>query len=165
MKRILLAVSALLAAVAVTAPVLADDVNRATADGSAGVTIYLRINVAQSQALDFGAITSGAAGAVALDPASGSRAVSGGVGAVADSVGKPGAFTVNGQPNAAINIVVGAAITGFAGGVTGVTQVSNLPVALTGTTATFNVGGALTIPANTPPGPYVGTYTVAVNYP
>ncbi len=159
------AAAALLAAAAMASPAFADDINRASADGSAGVTIFLRINLAQSQALDFGAITSGVAGAVAIDQVSGTRAVSGGVGAVAESVGKTGAFTVNGQPNAAINIVVGSAITGFSGGITGTTLVSNLPVALTGTSATFTVGGALIVPANTPPGPYVGAYTVAVNYP
>ena len=166
MKSVLFAASAVLAAAAMmAAPALADDVNRASVSGAAGVTILLRINVAQSQGLDFGAITSGVAGTVAVDATSGARAVSGGVGAVADSVGRTGAFTVNGQPNAAINVVVGATITGFQGGITGTTQVSNLPVSLTGPSATFTVGGALTVPAGAPPGAYVGAYTVAVNYP
>ena len=164
MKRLLFAAAVLLA-VAVGARGFADDVNHATANGAAGVIILPRIDIAQSQGLDFGAITSGGAGTVALDPASGARAISGGVGAVADSVGKAGAFTITGQSNAAITVVVGAAITGFAGGITGATRVSSLPRALTGTSATFTVGGALTVPAGTPPGSYVGAYTVAVNYP
>ena len=165
MKTVLVAVTACLAAAALAAPTFADDVNGATASGTAGVTIYLRINLAQSQGLDFGGITSGAAGVVSVDPASGARAVSGGVGVVTDTVARTGAFTVNGQPNAAINVVVGGAITGFAGGITGVTRVSSLPVVLNGASATFSVGGALSVPAATPPGAYVGAYTVAVNYP
>ena len=102
---------------------------------------------------------------VAIDQTSGSRTVNGGVGAIAVNVGKAGAFAVTGQSNAAINVVVGANITGFQGGITGTTQAANLPVVLAGTTATFNVGGALNVPANTPAGAYTGSYTVAVNYP
>ena len=72
---------------------------------------------------------------------------------------------MQGQANAAINVVVGANITGFGANITGTTQASNLPVALNGVSATFNVGGQLNIPANTPAGAYTGSYTVAVNYP
>ena len=61
--------------------------------------------------------------------------------------------------------MVGANITGFSGGITGTTLASNLPVVLAGTSATFNVGGSLNVPANTPAGAYTGSYTVAVNYP
>ena len=164
MKRILLAASALLA-VAAASSAMADSVNGASATGTAGVTIFTPITVTQTQGLDFGAITSGASGTGAIAQANGARTVSGGVGAIAVNVGKPGAFAVNGQSNAAINVVVGANITGFAGGITGTTLASNLPVVLAGTSATFNVGGSLNVPANTPAGAYTGSYTVAVNYP
>ena len=53
----------------------------------------------------------------------------------------------------------------FAGGITGVTKVGTLPTVLNGTTATFAVGGSLSIPAQTKAGQYSGTYNVAVNYP
>ena len=164
MKRTLIAASALLA-LAAAAPALADNVNVATTKGTAAVTIFTPITVTETQGLDFGAITSGLAGTVAIDAASGSRAVSGGVGAVAQNVGKPGTFAVTGQKNAAINVAVGATIDGFGAGITGKTQPGVLPVALVGTDASFAVGGVLAIPANTPAGKYLGSYTVAVNYP
>ena len=164
MKRILLAASALLA-VAAASSAMADSVNGASATGTAGVTIFTPITVTQTQGLDFGAITSGASGSVSIAQANGTRSVSGGVGAIAVNVGKAGAFAVNGQSNAAINVVVGGTITGFAGGITGSTLPSTLPSVLNGTSATFAVGGTLNIPANTLAGAYKGTYTVAVNYP
>ena len=164
MKRILLAASALLA-VAAASSAMADSVNGAAATGTAAVTIFTPVSVTQTQGLDFGAITSGQAGTVAIAQSGGARTVSGGVGAVAANVGKVGAFSVQGQANAAINVVVGANITGFGANITGTTQASNLPVALNGTSAIFNVGGSLAIPANTPAGAYTGSYTVAVNYP
>jgi hypothetical protein len=164
MKRIILAGAALLA-LAAAAPALADNVNGASADGTAAVTIYTPITVTQTQGLDFGTITSGADGSVAIDPDSGARNVNGGVGAVAANVGQQGAFLVTGQSNAAINVVVGSDIKGFAGGISGVTKVSSLPTVLKDTSASFAVGGSLKIPAQTKAGKYSGTYTVAVNYP
>ena len=164
MKRILLAGAALIAAAAVT-PALADNVNVANATGTAAVTIFTPITVTQTQGLDFGTITSGQAGDVAINPNDGSRHVDGGVGAVAADVGAPGTFQVTGQQNAVINVVVDNAIVGFAGGITGVTKVGTLPTVLNGTTATFAVGGSLSIPAQTKAGQYSGTYNVAVNYP
>jgi hypothetical protein len=163
MKRIILAAVLLAAASAASATTV--PVNGASATGTAGVTVFTPITVTQTQGLDFGAITSGQSGTVAIDQASGTRSVSGGVGAIAVNVGKAGAFAVNGQLNAAINVVVGANITGFQAGITGVTLASGLPVVLAGTSATFNVGGSLNVPANTPAGAYTGSYTVAVNYP
>ena len=88
MKRILLAASALLA-VAAASSAMADSVNGASATGTAGVTIFTPITVTQTQGLDFGAITSGASGTVAIAQVSGARTVSGGVGAIAVNVGKP----------------------------------------------------------------------------
>ena len=164
MKRILLAGAALAAAAAVT-PALADNVNVATATGTAAVTIFTPITVTQTQGLNFGTITSGVAGSVAINPNDGSRAVAGGVGAVAADVGAPGTFEVTGQNNAAINVAVDGAITGFAGGITGFTKVGALPTVLNGQTADFAVGGVLNIPAQTKAGVYKGTYNVAVNYP
>jgi hypothetical protein len=168
MKRIILAGVALFALAAVS-PALADNnsntVNGASATGTAAVTIYTPVTVTQTQGLDFGTIASGANGTVAIDAGSGARNVAGGVGAVAANVGKQGTFAVSGQSNAAINVVVGGAITGFSGGITGATKTSPLPTALNNGSAAFSVGGTLTVPANTQAGAYAGTYTVAVNYP
>ena len=164
MNRLMLAAAALLS-LAAASSALADSVNGASVTGTAGVTVFTPITVAQTQGLDFGAITSGASGSVLIDQASGARSVQGGVGALAVNVGKAGAFSVTGQSNAAINVVVGTDITGFQGGITGKTIAANLPVVLSGVSATFSVGGALAIPANTPAGAYTGSYTVAVNYP
>ena len=167
MNRILLVATTLLAgaALAAVSPAFADSVNGASATGTAAVTIFTPVSVTQTQGLDFGAVTSGASGVVSIAQASGTRTVSGGVGAVAAHVGKAGAFSVQGQANAAINVVVGANITGFQGGITGTTLAGNLPTVLAGQSASFNVGGSLAIPANTPAGAYTGSYTVAVNYP
>ena len=165
MKNILLAASALFVVAGATAA-FADDVNGASATGTAGVTVFTPITVEESQSLDFGAITSGDAGTVAIDQSSGARKVSGGVGAIAVNAGRTGGFDVSGEKDAAINVVVGAEITGFKDtGIAGKTQADNLPVALKGTTASFSVGGVLAIPAKTPAGAYTGEYTVSVNYP
>ena len=163
MKLIILAASALLA-VAAAAPAMSDTVNGASAAGTAGVAVFTPITVAQTQGLDFGTVTSGQGGAVVISVVNGARKVLGGFGAVSADVGANGAFLVTGQLNAAITVVVGANITGMQG-ITGLTATSNLPTVLNGTTATFNVGGGLNIPANTPPGVYTGSYTVGVNYP
>ncbi len=176
MKNLLLAAAAAALTFAAFSPAFADDdhngnggssnvVNRAIATGTGQLTVFMPITLAQTQGLDFGAITSGASGTVAIDQASGARTVAGGVGALAVNVGQSGAFAVSGQLNAAINVVVGANITGFTGGLTGTTVAANLPTKLTGNNATFNVGGSLNIPASTPAGVYTGAYTVAVNYP
>ncbi len=175
MQRHLLAAVAAILTLAAVSPALADDdhsksggasvANRAVATGTGQLTVFMPITLAQTQGLDFGAITSRASGTVAIAQATGARTVAGGVGALAVNPGAVGAFAVSGQLNAAINVVVGANITGFTGGLTGTTVAANLPTVLTGNTATFNVGGSLTVPANTPAGAYTGSYTVAVNYP
>jgi hypothetical protein len=172
MKNLLLAAAAAALTLAAFTPALAEDggsnngkTNRAVATGTGQLTVFMPITLAQTQGLDFGAITSGASGTVAIDQASGARTVAGGVGALAVNPGAVGAFAVHGQLNAAINVVVGANITGFAGGLTGTTVAANLPTVLTANDATFNVGGSLNIPASTPAGVYTGAYTVAVNYP
>ena len=103
---------------------------------------------------------------MAIDQSSGARKVSGGVGAIAVNAGRTGGFDVSGEKDAAINVVVGAEIKGFKDtGIAGKTQADNLPVSLKGTSASFNVGGVLAIPAKTPAGAYTGEYTVSVNYP
>ena len=163
MKRILLAAAAVVAAAAVS-PALADDVNIASTDGTAAVRVFQPITVTQTQGLDFGAITSGAEGKVAMT-ADGVRSAQGGVGLVAQFPGQAGSFDVTGEPNAVINVAVASSIDGFKGGIKGVTVADTLPTALKGNSASFNVGGSLYIPANTPAGSYTGSYKVAVNYP
>jgi hypothetical protein len=143
----------------------ADTTNMRSTDGSAAITISNPITLAKVQGLDFGAVTSGSAGGVAIDPDSGARSVDGGVGAVSANAGKPGVFAITGLPNAVINISVGSEITGFGAGITGVTKVSTLPTVLRDSSASFAVGGYLNIPPLTKPGEYFGTYKVSVNYP
>ena len=161
----LLSAATAASAVPVAPPQAATPINAGTAVGTASVTIFTPVTVTQTQGLDFGTITSGQAGAVMISPLDGSRQVNGGVGAVAADRGASGAFAVTGQNNAVINVAVDSAIVGFAGGITGFTKVGQLPTVLTGTSASFAVGGVLNIPAKTPAGTYKGTYNVAVNYP
>ncbi len=163
MKPILFATAALAAAGA--SAVFADSLNSGVATGTASVIVYTPLTIVQNQGLDFGTVTSGATGAVSINADNGVRSVSGGVGAVGVDVGKAGAFTVAGQPNAAINVLVGTAITGFPAGLSGSTVVGALPTVLTGRSADFAVGGALNVGAETPPGTYQGSFSVAVNYP
>ena len=167
MKRIILSASALMALLVATAA-QADSVNGASASGTAAVTIFTPLAIVQNTGLDFGTLSSGATpGAVAIGANNYLRAVSGGVGAIAVNNGKPATFTVTGQANAAINVVIALNMTGFSGGITGQTNTGTvpLPTVLTGTTASFNIGGYLAIPANTPPGVYAGSFAVSVNYP
>jgi len=147
-------------------PAFADSTNGASTSGTASVTVLAPLTLTQTQGLDFGTITSGgSSGTVAID-ATGARTVASGVGSVAADVGKQAIFTVTGDTNNAINVVVGSSITGFStSGITGTTATGTLPTALSSGSATFDVGGALTIPASTAAGSYSGTYTVSVNYP
>ena len=151
------------------APAHADAVTGATTSGSASLEIYAPIAVKQTQGLEFGAVTAAAAGSVTVDAGSGARTSAGGVSVLAPAnpqkTPRQATFTITGQSNAAITVTVGAAITGFAGGITGVTLPAVLPTALSGDSATFTVGGTLRIPAAVPIGLYSGAYTVAVNYP
>ena len=155
----------MLAALLAGGAAVADTVNGVAVSGSASLTVLTPLSVVQVRGLDFGAVTSGAAGNVAIDPASGARTLDGGVGAAAANPGAAAQFTITGRPNAAINVVVGPTITGLAGGITGATRAGVLPTLLNGTTAAVFVGGSLAIPAHTPAGQYVGVFTVAVNYP
>ena len=166
MKRIILVSAGIIAMFSAVTPALADNVNGASATGTAAVTILTPIAVKQTQGLDFGSITSGERGGeVVIDPSDGVRSVEGGVGAVAANIGQAGTFAVTGEPNAAISVVVDSEISGFEGGIKGATKVSTLPTILKGNLAEFTVGGGLSIPGNTKAGNYSGTYTVAVNYP
>lgn len=164
MKRIVLFL-ACLSGLVFGPPAWAGSVNGASTPGTASLTVASSLSVAQTQGLDFGSITSGLAGTVSIYPVAEQRGVTGGVGAVAADVGQPAAFLVTGDYNADVNIVVGATIDGFQGGITGVTRHSPLRPRLQGLTQVFTVGGTLTIPARASAGIYTGTFTVTVNYP
>ena len=166
MNRIVLAGVALATLIAAQAASADPVVNGAAANGDAALTVIMALTVAQTQELRFGDITSGAAdGTVSIYPVANTRGVTGGVGAVAAHVGQPGAFLVTGGQNADIVIAIGDVIGGFGAGITGVTSHSALLPRLQGTTFAFLVGGTLSIPAQTPPGHYTGSYTVVVSYP
>lgn len=151
--------------VVVLAVLAADAALAASAAGTAGVRIEGALSLAQTQSLDLGAVTSGAAGSVSIAPTGGAHRVSGGVGAVAADPGRQAVFQLSGQPNSAIMVSVGSAITGLGGGISGVTTIGPLPTALGSGTVSFTVGATLDIPAKTAAGAHSGVYTVAVNYP
>jgi hypothetical protein len=164
MKRIC-CIGAGLLVLAAGAPAFADSTNGASTNGTASVTVLAPLTLTQTQGLDFGTITSGASSGTVTIDAAGARTVASGVGSVAADAGQQAIFTVAGDTSNAIDVVVGSNITGFSGGITGTTTSGTLPTALTSGSATFNVGGSLTIPASTTAGAYSGTYTVSVNYP
>ncbi len=164
MRRIILVVGAVLGIVAGT-HASADSVNGKSASGTAALAVVKSLSVTQTTGLDFGTITSGLAGAVSIYPVAQQRGVTGGVGAVSADNGQPGAFLVAGDFDAEVNIVIGATIDGFSGGITGVTRHSPLLPRLQGFTQVFTVGGTLSIPAKTAAGRYAGAFTVTVNYP
>lgn len=132
-----------------------------------------RLSLVAVAALDFGSLSSGAAGSSTIDPDTEGRTVSGGVASLGGGFG-PAQFVGAGTPNKTVLIrEPRAAITLTRVGGTETMTVSNFTVSGGNGTSrkipasgvlVFNVGGRLNVGANQAGGSYVGSFAVTVDY-
>ena len=156
---------ALLGAMAVAA-FASTNAQAATQTADARVVILPAVQLAQTDALDFGVVaSSGTAGTVVLPVGSNTRTCTAGVTCV--GAASRGQFTVTGAENGyvvVISVPVSATLNFGA---------NSMPVALTSSLTTFTstgvaqaffVGGSLSVGASQAAGTYTGTYNVSANY-
>lgn len=141
--------------------------------GQAEATVIRPINLAKQSDLSFGAILRPSSGTstVAIGPADGVRSLAGGDGAIIGSGATRAAFSVTGEGGQVISISVPAALA-----LSGPAELeatlessagaSDLLSALPGSPGSFSfgVGGTIVVGSTTPPGEYVGTFEVMVQY-
>ncbi len=140
-----------------------------SASATASATLLVPISIAKTTDMSFGTIASSAtAGTVVLDYANGTT-VTGGVHKFSGTT-TTAQFTVTGDSNKTFSISHPATIT-LTGSVSGTLSVAiNNELGETGTlvsgTKVINVGGTLTVPANTVAGTYSNStdLKVTVNY-
>jgi hypothetical protein len=142
-------------------------------NGGFRATVLRGLSISKTSDLVFGSVvkpTSGA-GAVAIDPTSGARTLTGGVAGVANPTPTRAAFNVTGEGGQVISISVPSSfqMTGpQAITVTTTNSATGAPVlsgALgSGGSYSFGVGGSAPIASNTPDGSYTGNFTVTIAY-
>jgi hypothetical protein len=144
----------------------------ATGTATASITIFQPISVTKTADLAFGRVirpSSGNTTIYTIDATSGATSTSGGDGIFTAGGGATGraAFSVHGEGGQAFNITADSSVTN--GGVT----INLVRSATTGTldgtlgstgTATFGVGGNVTLSSASPTGTKSGTFNVTVTY-
>jgi hypothetical protein len=145
----------------------------ATTSANASVAITAVIDVKKDADLTFGRVirpTAGNTTVYTVSETNGQASTAGGNGTFTTGGGTPGraAFTVNGDGGQAFNISSDPSVT--AGGVTinlvksGASGTLDGTVGATGT-ATFGVGGNVTLDSTAAPGVKSGSFNVTVSYP
>lgn len=144
----------------------------ATTSASASATVSQPIAVSKTADLTFGRVirpSSGQTTIYTVDAATGAPSTSGGDGVFTSGAGAPGRalFTVTGEGGQSFNISTDASVTN--GGVT-INLVKSAPTGtLSGTlgtlgSATFGVGGNVTLTDTSPTGTKSGSFNVTVSY-
>jgi hypothetical protein len=133
-----------------------------TANASAEILVALTLD--ETAALDYGRIASSATAGTAVVTQGGAKSCTGGATCVGTATA--GEFDVTGAPSETVDVTVPANYT-LTSGLNSMTAVPDAPatvaLGLLGT-ATFNVGGTLTVAASQASGNYAGTYTISVAY-
>lgn len=141
-------------------------------NANASVTIMAPITITETAPLAFGNIIPHATtdGSVIITPAGG-KSFTGGVTAPASATHAAATFTVQGQVNANISIVLPAAnaVELTSGALTPLKiaafSSTGAPTSLNASgSATINIGATLTVPAAASAGTYTGQYEFKVNY-
>ncbi|MCR5875190.1 DUF4402 domain-containing protein [Phenylobacterium sp. J426] len=157
------------------APALAQTSSSTSVTGTMNVTQPLQLS--KTTDLTFGTIMrpSSGSGNVIIDATTGVRTVTGnatGVTGGANATPTRAAFTVTGEGNMNITVTVPGSMTMTRGGLDPITVSLNStmgggqlsgPSGSTGT-ASFGVGGQLSLSSSTPTGAYSGTFNVTVAY-
>lgn len=144
----------------------------ATASASASATVSQPLAVAKAADLAFGRVirpSTGNTTVYKVDETTGAPSTTGGDGVFTSGSGTPGraVFTVTGEGGQTFNIGADANVTN--GGVTITLTKSGASGTLSGTigtigTATFGVGGNVTLNDSSPTGTKSGTFNVTVSY-
>ena len=142
----------------------------ASTSGSASAIVVSPISVSHNAgaSLNFGSFTAGTGGTVAVT-SGGSGSVTGGAGGVtfvSGYVNSADAFTVNGDGSRGFTISTasGSVNDGFGNSMPFTTTPSAATGTLSGGTASFTVGGTLTVGSGQTANPYSGSYLATVNY-
>ena len=142
---------------------LAGSALAAQATGDAKATVLTPIAIEKGQELNFGVFSAPTAGTVVIS-SGGARSQTGGV-VLVGTGGQQGTFTVTGTGTQTFGITYPGSVNLSNGSETMALLVTGASSgALTGGTATINVGGTLTVGANQAAGEYTGTYTMTVEY-
>jgi len=150
-----------------TTPAFAASGNTSTANGSATATIVSPIVLTHTPgaSLGFGTFTTGTGGSVTVSSA-GAGSVGGDVAFVPGSSNSADAFTVTGDASRSFSIATsGGTVTAGATNISFTTSASAAGDTLSGAgTASFTVGGTLTLAGTEAAGAYTGSYTATVTY-
>ncbi|OYW47651.1 MAG: hypothetical protein B7Y36_17070 [Novosphingobium sp. 28-62-57] len=164
MKKILLAAAV---AAAIPGSAFASSGNTSTANGTATATIVAPIVLTHTSgaALNFGRFTTGTGGTVTVS-AGGVGSVGGDVAFVPGSSSTSDGFTVAGDSGRSFSIVTtGGTVSSGSANMTFTTTPSAASAALSSAgTASFTVGGTLTVPGTAAAGSYSGSYSATVTY-
>jgi hypothetical protein len=168
-RKLLLAGCAAIALSAMASSALAQA--SATTSATASVTVFQPITVAKTADLQFGRVirpSNATATVYTVSETNGAATTSGGDGIFSGAVTPTRAvFTVNGEGGQAFNITSAASVTN--GGVTINLVKSDPSLILSGTigaagSATFGVGGNVTLDNSSPTGVKSGSFNVTVTY-
>ncbi|KUR71865.1 hypothetical protein AQZ52_08145 [Novosphingobium fuchskuhlense] len=167
-KKIILASTiAALGVLATATPAFAGSGNQSTANGTATATIVAPIVLTHPAAasLNFGRFTTGTGGTVTIT-AAGAGSVGSDVTFVPGSATSADQFTVAGDASRSFSITTtGGNVTSGSTNLAFTTSPSAATAALGTTgTASFTVGGTLTVTGTAPAGSYTGTYSATVTY-
>lgn len=164
MKKIIIATLGILAT---TTPAFAGSGNQSTATGTATATIVAPIVLTHpaSASLNFGRFTTGTGGSVTVT-AAGVGSVGSDVTFVPGSTNSADQFTVAGDASRSFSITTtGGNVTSGATNLAFTTTPSAGTASLSSTgTASFTVGGTLTVTGTAPTGSYTGSYSATVTY-
>ena len=139
-----------------------------TATATASAELVTPITVSKTADLDFGRLSSGAAGGTSVVSAAGARSVTGDVVEEGGTV-SAASFDVTGSTGLGYDITLPTSISITSGGDSMTVNAFTSDKAgnagtLTGGTDSFSVGGTLTVAASQATGTYTGTFDVTVAY-
>lgn len=138
----------------------------ATTTGTANATVIQPIAITHdaNASLNFGAFTPGTGGTVIVT-AAGSRTPTGDVGVVPSSAASADSFTVSGDTNRTFSITTASSEVSNGSAIMAFTTTPSTPTGtLANGSATFKVGGTLSVAANQAVGSYTGSYNATVAY-
>ncbi|WP_228242560.1 DUF4402 domain-containing protein [Porphyrobacter sp. GA68] len=162
MKKFLFAVLA--SSIAVPAYAAPGDSSTAQGTATAQIVAPITLTHVSGAALSFGTLTAGTGGTATVSVGS-VRTVGGDVSGITGVAPAADAFTVTGDANRSFSITTAGGTVANGGNSMAFTTTAAATGALSASgTASFRVGGTLTVGNNQAPGSYTGTYNATVSY-
>ena len=159
---------ALLATVVVALSSLSSVAMAASVSGTANANVLAPMTITAGTALNFGTFTPNATGGTVVIATGGGRSFTGTVLGTAATTISAATFNVTGTGSAGFAISVPGTFnvtrTGFTETMAVVVNVASATGTLSGGTASFPVGGTLTVGAGQVAGAYSGSYSMTVEY-